>query len=200
MKAAAAAFRPHPFKGIDRFYDVGGILKDPWALATTVDGLATRLSAAFPGATAIGAIDARGFLFATPVAMTLGLPVVMVRKLGKMPDQGPPSTAYAIEYGERDGVAVQRHAVGPGSRVVLVDDLVATGGTMTAAIEAVENMGGEVVGCASLVEIDGCAEARAKVLPDGRVPRVALFTEAELLEAQSAPKIADTADGATDGG
>jgi adenine phosphoribosyltransferase len=173
----------YPFKGIERFYDMGGLLNNTLAFAACTCALRSMIKYYFPKATKIGLLDARGFLFSS-VSHAPGhkmLPAVMVRKLGKMPNTVS-SGDYETEYGHRDGVAVQRHAVGLGDKIVLIDDLVATGGTFGAAIEAVRKAGGEVIGCISLVELDAFAEQRAKVLPDD-VPRVALFkSESELLQ------------------
>jgi len=179
-KRVAAAVAYYPFKGVDRFYDVGALLNTPAAYHSCITIMQTKLQL-LPSHTKLGAIDARGFLFAAPLGYLLNHPVVMVRKLGKMPNTVS-SKAYEIEYGHRDGMAVQRHAVGPGDKIVLVDDLVATGGTLSAAIEAVRAAGGEVVGCLSLVELEAFAARRAETIPPD-IQRVAVFdTERELLD------------------
>lgn len=143
----------------------------------------------------LGALDARGFLFAAAVAAKLELPLFMVRKLGKMPN-AVSSGQYDTEYGHRDGVAIQRHAVHKGDHVILIDDLVATGGTFGAAVSCVEAMGAVVDGCVSVVELEAFEERRAKiVLP--HVRRAAVFvSEASLLAcgAWAAPLPLDYAD------
>lgn len=172
LLTVASAFKYYPFKGVAKFYDVGGLLNDPKAFAMTVNEMARIAKERFPTANKIGLLDARGFLF-TPVALKLKLPIAMVRKPGKMPNTVT-SGAYDTEYGHRDGVGVQRHAVGPKDRVLLIDDLVATGGTLGAAVECVRAAGAEVAGCLTLVELEAFDEQRAKVIPDD-VEHVGLF-------------------------
>ena len=168
-----------PFKGV-KFYDVGSLGANPIAFEFCNRLFEEILCKNYPDATVIGALDARGFLFA-PYLVSQNRKLSMIRKLGKMPN-AVTSGAYETEYGHRDGVAVQRHVVKPGDKVVLIDDLVATGGTLAAATEAVKAVGAEVIGCITLVELDAFAERRAKVIP-GDVPRSAVFaTEAELLK------------------
>lgn len=180
----ARAFRYYPYKGVERFYDLGGILNDVEATRDMLAGMAVLVES-FPKATKLGLLDARGFLFA-PLATMLGMPIVMIRKIGKMPNTVT-SGDYETEYGKREGVSIQRHAVKRGDRIVLIDDLVATGGTLGAAIACVEAAGAKVEGCLSLVELDAFAEKRKEVIP-AHVPRVALFeTEAELLAMGASP-------------
>lgn len=179
-KQVAAAIAHYPFKGVERFYDVGTLLNTPAAHNACITLMRMKLDD-LPGFTKLGALDARGFLFAATLGYAMNHPVVMVRKLGKMPNtvsSGP----YETEYGYREGVAVQKHAVGPGDKIVLIDDLVATGGTLAAAIESVRAAGAEVVGCLTLVELEAFAAQRAEVISED-VPRVAVFdTERELLD------------------
>jgi len=183
LQLVAGSIKHFPFKGVDRFYDVGGLLNCPPAYNNCLRLMASRIKGAFPDVNKIGVLDARGFLFGGVVlyAPLFPTPVVMVRKLGKMPNTVA-SGSYDVEYGHRDGVAVQKHAVAPGDKIVLIDDLVATGGTLGAGIEAVRAAGGEVVGCITLVELEAFAKRRAEVIP-ADVPRVALFdTEQQLLD------------------
>lgn len=171
----AMALKHYPFKGVARFYDVGGILADPVALQQAIQGLVVLVQARFHTATKLGAIDARGFLFAPGMALKLKLPVAMIRKKGTLPNAGTNTI-------ECQGLEAQRHAVGPGDRIVLVDDLVATGATFKTAIACLEFMGARVVGCVSLVELDAFKEAQATI----PVPHVALFeSERALMEAGS---------------
>merc|ERR1719219_1966562 len=99
----------------------------------------------------VGGFDARGFLF-TPVAIKLGVPFFMLRKGGKMPNTIR-SGGYETEYDKKDGLCIQRDAVRSGERIVLLDDLIATGGTLCAGIELVKQLGGEVVECGCLVQL-----------------------------------------------
>lgn len=131
------------------FKDITPVLGDAQALRETVDALAARIAALSPDR--IAAIESRGFLFGVPVAYKLGLPFAPIRKLGKLPYETI-QQEYALEYGTN---TVEAHvdAVEPGDRVVIVDDLLATGGTAMAAAALIERLGGTVVGYAFLVEL-----------------------------------------------
>eukprot|EP00968_Pinguiococcus_pyrenoidosus_P025153 scaffold5546_cov247-Pinguiococcus_pyrenoidosus.AAC.3 len=139
-----------PFKGIERFYDIGGFMRDPEALRLVVEVLTNRYRD--QELTSIGCIDARGFVLGPPVALALGLPCFMLRKKGKMPN-AITGKAYSKEYAGDDSLSIPRGAVQPGDRVLLIDDLVATGGTLAASVELVHLMGGVVVECACAVEL-----------------------------------------------
>jgi len=132
------------------FYDISTLLAHPAAWRATVEGLAEALRPHRPELL-IG-IESRGFLVAAPLAFVLGCGFAMVRKKGKLP--GPTvAHSYALEYGT-DTIEVQQDAVAPGRRVIVVDDLLATGGTMRAAIDLVTGQGGEVVGAACIIELE----------------------------------------------
>lgn len=103
------------------------------------------------GAQAVAGIESRGFLFAAPVAASLGLPLALVRKPGKLP-YVTRKCSYSLEYGT-DCVEMHEDAVRPGARVFMVDDLLATGGTMAAACSLVRDLGAEVVMAAFAVEL-----------------------------------------------
>ena len=103
------------------------------------------------GVDAIAAAEARGFLFAAPLALELHKPLVPLRKPGKLPYRTH-SYAYDLEYGSAE-LHVHIDAITPGARVLLIDDLLATGGTMQASCQLVEKAGGQVAGCAFLVEL-----------------------------------------------
>ena len=137
-----------PKKGII-FKDITPILSDGELFRIAVDGFIEAARAA--GAEKIAGIDARGFLFGAAAAYKLGLGFVPVRKKGKLPWQCE-SAAYALEYGE---AVVEMHidAVKPGERIVLMDDLLATGGTAGAAVNLIERIGGLVVSAVFLVEL-----------------------------------------------
>jgi adenine phosphoribosyltransferase len=145
-----------PRPGI-RFQDVTPLLQDPVALARALDAFAERARALRP--TAIAAIESRGFLFGVPLALRLQLPFLPVRKAGKLPWRTF-RESYVLEYGE--GVLeLHEDAADAGQRVLVVDDLLATGGTARAAVDLVRRTGAEVVGCGFLVELPDLHGRRA---------------------------------------
>ena len=103
-------------------------------------------------ATPLRRIDARGFVLGPPIALQLKKPFYMIRKPGKMPNCIH-SSSYDVEYGKRSGVSIQKNSIKPKDRVLVIDDLVATGGTLSAAIQLVHMLGGSVVECACVVEL-----------------------------------------------
>jgi len=131
------------------FYDISTLLAHPDAWQTTVQRLATVVRPHQPDL--LVGIESRGFLVAAPLAYELGRGFAMVRKKGKLP--GPTvSFAYDLEYGT-DTLEVQEDAITPGRRVVVLDDLLATGGTMQAAISLVRQRGGIVTAAACIIEL-----------------------------------------------
>lgn len=130
------------------FKDISPLLASPEALRETVARFA-RLD--FGGIDKVAAIESRGFLFGAPLAIELGKGFVPIRKPGKLPWKTS-RVEYVLEYGT-DAVEIHEDAVQRGERVLLVDDLLATGGTMAAACELVEACGGVVAGCAFVVEL-----------------------------------------------
>lgn len=146
-----AQYLPYfPFKGIPRFYDIGGFLSEPTIFARIIDIFASRY--ATMDIDVIAGLDARGFILGPPLALALRKPFIMMRKKGKMPNSIS-SSGYETEYGNRSGLTVQRDKIKNGDRVLIVDDLVATGGTLSSAIELVHLLGGTVVECACVVEL-----------------------------------------------
>src|SRR6476620_4573368 len=138
-----------PKPGIN-FYDITTLLKHPEGLRDTVNALAAE----FEGQkidSVIG-VEARGFIFAPALAYHLNAGFVPVRKPKKLPAECV-SVSYDLEYGQ-DTLEMHKDAVRQGHRVLIVDDLLATGGTATAVFDLVEGMGGEVVGLLFLVELD----------------------------------------------
>ncbi len=131
------------------FKDITPLLGDPVAFAQAVDALA-RLFADSRVDKVVG-VEARGFILATPVAQRLGAGFVPVRKAGKLPAAVQAET-YALEYGT-DSIEVHEDAFGPGDRVLVVDDVIATGGTAAATARLVERLGATVVGFAFLIEL-----------------------------------------------
>jgi len=131
------------------YKDITPLLGDAALLRAVVDALAAPLADA--GVTKVLGVEARGFILATPVALVLGAGFVPVRKVGKLP-WNVESAEYALEYGT-DGLEIHRDAVTPGERVVIVDDVLATGGTAAAAVRLAEVLGAEVVGLSFLLEL-----------------------------------------------
>src|SRR6187549_1544057 len=133
------------------FRDITPLLADPSGLALSVELLANP----FRGKNidlVVGA-ESRGFIFGTAVACCLSAGFVIVRKPGKLPHKKV-SRTYDLEYGQ-DTLEMHADAIGKGQRVLIVDDVLATGGTMKACCELVEGLGGEVVGVAVLIELAG---------------------------------------------
>ncbi|NLE39495.1 MAG: adenine phosphoribosyltransferase [Pirellulaceae bacterium] len=131
------------------FRDITPLLASPAALAETVRLLADRFRDA--RIDLVAAAEARGFLFAVPLAIELGAGVVPIRKPGKLPHQTVSET-YQLEYGT-DTLEMHDDAVSPGDRVLVLDDLLATGGTVAACCRMIEKAGGTVVGCAFVIEL-----------------------------------------------
>src|SRR5579864_2820156 len=137
-----------PKKGI-LFKDITTLLKDARAFKQSIDQLTDLVRVHVPRVV-IG-MESRGFIFAAPIAYLLGAGFVPVRKLGKLPGEVI-STEYDLEYGTNT-LELHSDAISPGDRVLIVDDLLATGGTVSATIELVERLQGQVVAVAFLVEL-----------------------------------------------
>ncbi|MFM8980089.1 MAG: adenine phosphoribosyltransferase [Planctomycetia bacterium] len=154
-----------PSKGI-LFRDVTPLLARPEALREACE----RMAAPFRDARIdrVLAIESRGFLFGAPMALMLGAGFVPLRKPGKLPG-ATLREAYALEYGEAV-LEVHADAVAPGQRVLLVDDVLATGGTLAAAASLARRLGGELAGATVLIELEGL-RGRARV-PGLRVESV----------------------------
>ena len=131
------------------FYDISTLLAHPHAWRATVERLARALRPHEPDL--LVGIESRGFLVAAPLAYELGRGFAMVRKRGKLPGRTVRFT-YDLEYGT-DAIEIQEDAIARGQRVAVLDDLVATGGTMRAAIDLVRQRGGEVVAAACIIEL-----------------------------------------------
>ena len=138
-----------PKPGI-QFYDITTLLKDPYGLRTTIDRLVELI--ADPNVDTVIGIEARGFIFAPALAYRLKAGFVPVRKPRKLP-AATESVSYALEYGT-DTLEIHKDAIGSGCRVVIADDLLATGGTAKAVIDLVERLGGTVAGLAFVVELN----------------------------------------------
>ena len=139
----------HPKPGVV-FKDITPLLADPQAFRVSVDAIVEHFTGA--GVDHVVGIEARGFIFAAPVAHGLGAGFVPVRKPGKLPWRTHVAQ-YTLEYGE-DQLEIHEDALAPGQRVLIVDDVLATGGTAAATCSLVEGRGATVVGLAFLIELD----------------------------------------------
>jgi len=132
------------------FYDITTLLKDPASYKDSID----LMLAPYAGEQIdiVVGMESRGFIFSAPMAYELDAGLVPVRKLGKLPAETL-SIEYALEYGSNT-LEIHRDAIQPGQKVLIVDDLLATGGTVHGTIELVERLKGDIVGLAFLVELD----------------------------------------------
>ena len=148
-----------PKPGI-QFKDITPLLADPDAFGAAID----RLAETYAGARidTVAAAEARGFLFGAPLALRLHAGFVPIRKPGKLP-HATLALEYQLEYGT-DTLEVHTDAFVPGRRVLLLDDVLATGGTMRACCDLVSNSGAELVGCAFVLEL-GFLNGRARLAP-----------------------------------
>jgi len=137
-----------PKKGI-LFQDITPLLADSEALAVAIDALCSDFVEA--GVEYVAAVEARGFIFGAAVAKKLGAGFVPIRKKGKLPFKTE-SVTYDLEYGT-DTLEVHTDAVDKGAKVLMVDDLLATGGTMAAACKLIEKIGGQIIGISFLIEL-----------------------------------------------
>src|SRR4051794_22967993 len=142
------------------FKDITPLLAEPRAFQYAIDCIAQKYRKV--SIDAIAAAEARGFLFSAPLALQLGKPLVPLRKPGKLPHRTH-AHAYDLEYGSAE-LHVHIDAITPGARVLLIDDVLATGGTMQAACRLVEKAGGQVAGCAFLIELS-FLHGREKLAP-----------------------------------
>ncbi|MGI6090607.1 MAG: adenine phosphoribosyltransferase [Saccharofermentanales bacterium] len=138
-----------PKEGID-FIDITTILKDPELFGEAIRQMLDAV--ADLDFNLIVGIESRGFIMGAPLACAAGVGFVPVRKAGKLP-AATVSVTYDLEYGS-DTLEIHRDAINPGAKVLIVDDLLATGGTAKANIELVEKLGGEVVGLLFFIELD----------------------------------------------
>ena len=132
------------------FKDITPLLADPEGFEAVISGLADPYRSA--GVTKVMGSEARGFMLGAPVALELGAGFVPARKPGKLPREVA-SQEYDLEYGTAE-LQVHRDALGPSDKVLVVDDLVATGGTMEAQVKIIEKLGAELAGIACLMELE----------------------------------------------
>jgi adenine phosphoribosyltransferase len=131
------------------FYDISTLLAHPGAWRHCVDQLTNNVKPLAPDL--LVGVESRGFLTAAPLALELGCGFAMIRKKGKLPGATICHT-YDLEYGS-DTIEIQADAISPGQRVVIMDDLLATGGTASAAVELIRDVGGVVAGASFIVEL-----------------------------------------------
>ena len=141
----------HPEPGI-MFRDVTSVLQDADGLQLAVDSMIEKIGDPDQVDVIVGT-ESRGFIFGMPIAYKLHKPFVLVRKKGKLPCETI-SREYALEYGTAT-IEMHRDSIKPGQRVVIVDDLIATGGTIEASIDMIEELGGKVVKAVFLMELAG---------------------------------------------
>jgi adenine phosphoribosyltransferase len=132
------------------FYDITTVLKDPASYREAIDLMLEPYQG--EKIDIVVGMESRGFIFSAPMAYQLGAGLVPVRKLGKLPAETI-SVEYALEYGSNT-LEIHRDAIEAGQRVLIVDDLLATGGTVQGTIELVERLKGDIAGLAFLVELD----------------------------------------------
>ncbi|NJQ16323.1 adenine phosphoribosyltransferase [Streptomyces bohaiensis] len=161
----------HPKAGVV-FKDITPLLADPRAFSVLTDALAAAVTRV--GATAVAGLEARGFIIGAPAAVRAGVGFVPVRKAGKLPGETV-GESYSLEYGTAE-VELQADAIGPGDRVLIIDDVLATGGTAGASVRLIRRTGAEVVGVTVLLELGflGGRELLLEALDD--VPLEALIT------------------------
>lgn len=147
LKALIRTIPDFPKPGI-AFRDITTLLLDPWALATSVERMVTATDGAID---LVAGIEARGFLFAAALAVPLNAGVLLIRKDGKLPG-ATIAEDYALEYGQ-DRIAMHADACAPGARVLLIDDLIATGGTARAAVRLLRKAGAIVAQAQFLIDL-----------------------------------------------
>jgi adenine phosphoribosyltransferase len=148
LKKKIREIQDFPKKGI-LFYDITTLLKDKDSFKDTIDQMYNLVKD--KKFDKVAGIESRGFIFAGPLALKLGCGVVLIRKPGKLPAETI-SESYSLEYG-KNTIEMHKDAVSKGENVLLVDDLLATGGTMKAAVNMVEKLGGKVETILFLVEL-----------------------------------------------
>lgn len=149
LKASIRNIPDFPKKGI-LFKDITTLCKDPVSFQRTVDLLAHRYIG--KGIELVVGVEARGFVIGAALAYKIGAGVILVRKPGKLPHKTHKKT-YSLEYGE-DTLEIHQDAIEKGQKVVIADDLLATGGTAGAVVELVKEMGADIVECAFIIELE----------------------------------------------
>jgi adenine phosphoribosyltransferase len=137
-----------PLPGI-RFKDITTLLKDGPAYRAAIDAMKEQVSAL--KIDLIAGPEARGFVIGAPLAIALGVGFVPIRKSGKLPWETV-EAAYDLEYG-KDRLAIHKDSINPGQKILIADDLLATGGTIATSIDLIRQLGGDIVGAAFLIEL-----------------------------------------------
>jgi adenine phosphoribosyltransferase len=151
------------------FYDVSPVLRDPETFRDLISSMAGVWCDA--RVDLVVGIESRGFVFGAPVALEMNVGFVPIRKLGKLPGETV-SVSYDLEYGS-NVLEMQRDSIQPGQRVLIVDDVLATGGTMAASAAIVDQLGGETVGGSVVIELDALRGRQR--LEQANVPLHSLF-------------------------
>ncbi len=159
-KKYIADVKDFPIEGI-MFRDITPLMADGEAFKEACNELKEFASQC--GAEVIAGPESRGFIFGCPVAKDLGIGFVPIRKPNKLPRETV-SVSYSLEYG-KNVLCMHKDAIKPGQKVMIIDDLLATGGTVKAAIDLIESLGGIVVGCGFLVELE---ELKGRELLEGQ--------------------------------
>ena len=159
LKSKIREIPDFPKKGI-LFYDITTLLKDAGGFKRVIDKIGSFYDG--DGIQKVVAMESRGFILGAPVAYRLGAGFVPVRKSGKLPSDVY-EAKYELEYGA-DSLAIHQDAIAPGERVLIVDDLIATGGTVAATVQLVKKLGGIIHGVAFLIEL---TELRGRNKLDG---------------------------------
>lgn len=149
LREKIRSIRDFPINGID-FKDITTVLKDAESFKETISQMTNSISGL--DVDVVVGMEARGFLLGTPLAYELGAGFVPVRKPGKLPAETI-SYEYELEYGS-DKLEMHRDAISKGQRVLIVDDLLATGGTAAATSKMIEELGGRIVGAIFLIELE----------------------------------------------
>jgi len=150
LKKHISSYPEFPKPGI-LFRDMFSLLRNPEAFKDLKEVLIEVSRRNIPDAQVIVGLESRGFLFGTILAIELGLPFVPIRKPGKLPGQLN-SVTYELEYGS-DTFEIQKESIEPGQKVLILDDLLATGGSLKAACQLIESSGGVVAGCLVIMEL-----------------------------------------------
>lgn len=148
LKEEIAIYPDFPKTGIS-FKDINSLIAHPAAFKQAIDEMIKV--ARVLDASLIGIPEARGYIFGAPVAYSIGAGLIPIRKPGKLPG-AVMSEEYDLEYGSNI-VEVQKNVIKPGDRIILIDDLLATGGTMKAAVNLIEKLGGQIAGIITLIEL-----------------------------------------------
>src|SRR5215217_6738715 len=155
LKALVRSIPDYPKPGI-LFRDITTLIENPEGFRESVEQLAAHHRGL--GITHVAGIEARGFIFGAGVAIALGVGFIPVRKKGKLPGETIGQN-YALEYGV-DTIEIHADVIGPGDKVLLIDDLIATGGTAVAAVDLLRKSGGDVVAAAFVIDLPDIGGAR----------------------------------------